>query len=234
MNVRHVHASARALLRDPVRTLACLLLAAALAPAAYGQTRQMYRYTNDEGNKVIAYQVPPEFVANGYEILSPTGALLEVVPRQPDADEREGLDEAEREALADAEEQERLRKWDESLLLRYSSIEDIEAARERALRDLRIRVNILKGKLRSLRQQVENYQALAADQERLGRKVDSEYLTAIEDLQGEISSTERAVRDRQQEIARVDASYDRDVERFSTLLDIVEMRNSMSRGDVEG
>ena len=81
----------------------------------------MYRYTNDEGNKVVAYQVPPEFVANGYEILSPTGALIDVVPRQ--------LDDGEREAAA---EQERLRKWDESLLLRYSSVEDIEAARERA------------------------------------------------------------------------------------------------------
>ena len=196
----------------------------------------MYRYTNDEGHKVVAYQVPPEFVANGYEILSPTGALIDVVPRQLDDGEREDLDaEARREREAAAE-QERLRKWDESLLLRYSSVEDIEAARERALRDLRIRVNILRGKLRSLKQQVENYQSLAADQERMGRSVDQEYLTAIEDLQAEIASTERAVRDRQDEIASVNDSYDRDVERFSTLLDIVEMRNSMSagKGDVEG
>ena len=213
--------------------LACLLLATAIAPSANAQARQMYRYENAEGNKVVAYQVPPEFVAQGYEILSPTGTLLEVVPPTLDPEEREDLDAAERRAMADAAEKERLRQWDESLLLRYSSIEDIEAARERALRDLRIRVSILKGKLRSLKQQVENYQASAADQERMGRSVDSEYLTAIEDLQGEIASTERAVNDRQDEIARVDASYDRDVERFSTLLDIVELRNSMSRNDGE-
>ena len=190
----------------------------------------MYRYTNDEGQLVIGYQVPPEFVDNGYEVLSSSGAIIEVVPRQLAEGEKDHLDEQARKERADAEEQERLRKWDESLLLRYSSVEDIEAARDRALRELRIRVSILKGKLRSLKQQVENYQALAADQERLGNSVDVEHLKAIENLQSEIASTERAVSDRQKEIAVVDADYDRDVERFSTLLDIVEMRRAMATG----
>ena len=73
-------------------------------------------------------------------------------------------------------------------MLRYSTIEDIEAARERALRDLRIRVSILKSNKRSLKQQVENYQAQAADLERSGKEVDVERLQVIEDLQGEIAT----------------------------------------------
>jgi hypothetical protein len=195
------------------------------------QARQMYRYTNDEGHMVVAYQVPPEFIANGYEVLSPTGALLSVVPRQLDEGEREDLDSQARRERDAAEEQARLRQWDESLLLRYSTIEDIEAARDRALRDLRIRVSILKGKLRSLKQQVENYQSLAADQERVGNSVNAEHLTAIDDLQSEIASTERAVNDRQAEIAEVETSYERDIARFSTLLEVVEMRRAMASGE---
>ncbi len=180
---------------------------------------------------VVAYQVPPEFIANGYEVLSPTGALLSVVPRQLDEGEREDLDSQARRERDAAEEQARLRQWDESLLLRYSTIEDIEAARDRALRDLRIRVSILKGKLRSLKQQVENYQSLAADQERVGNSVNAEHLTAIDDLQSEIASTERAVNDRQAEIAEVETSYERDIARFSTLLEVVEMRRAMASGE---
>ena len=88
----------------------------------------------------------------------------------------------ELEAAATAEEQ-RLREWDESLLLRYSTVADIEAARERALRDLRIRLSILKGNKRSLKQQAENYQAQAADMERSGQKVDVARLGAIENIQ---------------------------------------------------
>jgi len=189
---------------------------------------QMYRYTNDEGNKVIAYQVPPEYVSRGYEVLSPTGALIRVVPRQPGEGERADLDARARIEREAARERERLQKWDESLLLRYSSIEDIEAARERALTELRVRVSILRGKLRSLKQQVENYQALAADQERQGKAVSPQHLAAISDLRSEIGVTERAINDRQNEIASVDESYDRDVKRFSSLLDIVEMRKNMT------
>lgn len=204
------------------------LVATLFAQGAAAQERQMYRYTNAEGHAVVAYQVPPEFVANGYDILSPSGALVAVVPRTLDEGEREGLDSEARREREAAEEAERLRRWDESLLLRYSTIEDIEAARDRELRDLRIRVSILKGKLRSLKQQVENYQALAADQERQGNAVNVEHLAAIDDLQAEIGSTERAVADRQEEIASVEADYQKDVERFSKLLDIVEMRKTMS------
>ncbi|MFT7287074.1 MAG: hypothetical protein ACI87W_001184 [Halieaceae bacterium] len=208
--------------------LASLLLSLLTAPAV---ARQMYRYVNTEGHTVVAYQVPPEFVAGGYEILSETGTLSAVVPRQLGDRERQDLSSAERQERELTEQRERLRKWDESLLLRYSTIEDIEAARDRALRDLRIRVSVLKGKLRSLKQQVENYQAMAADQERLGHPVDLEHLKAIDDLQSEIDSTERAVVDRLEEIATVDAGFDRDVERFSTLLDIVELRKSMASGE---
>lgn len=212
------------------KPLSALTLSLALVLVPDAQARQLYRYVNAEGNLVIDYQVPPELVANGYEILSETGALISVVPRQLGSEELNDLDSEARKARDAKDEQERLRKWDESLLLRYSSVEDIEAARARALRDLRIRVSILKGKLRSLKQQVENYQSVAANMERLGSEVDAEHLQAISDLRSEIDSTERAIADRQREIASVDESYDKDVERFSTLLDIVEMRRSMVSG----
>ena len=196
---------------------------------AAGKAQLMYRYINAEGNKVLAYQVPPEFVSNGYEVLNASGSVVEVIPRQLDETELDSMDSDARRAKLAADEAERLRQWDESLLLRYSSVEDIEAARERELRDLKIRVSILKGKLRSLKQQVENYQSLAADQQRLGYDVNPQHLKAIEDLRGEIDSTERAIDDRQTEIDVVDADYDRDIGRFTTLLDIVEMRRTMSK-----
>ena len=153
---------------------------------------------------------------------------MRVVPRELTEEElanRSAQERLEAEAL---EEQKRLREWDESLLLRYSSIEDIEAARERELRDLQIRVSILKSNKRSLRQQVETYQAQAADQERLGRSVDAAHLTAIADLQSEIESTDRSIADREEEIAAVRASFQKDIDRFEQLLEVVELRRSLA------
>ena len=203
--------------------------AAWIAPLAVAQA-QMYRYINAEGNPVIAYQVPPEYVASGYEVLSPSGVVIDVVPRQLSETQQRTLDKrqlTQREAAAEAE---RLRAWDESLLLRYSTVADIEAARERALRDLRIRVSVLKSNQRSLKLQIEKNQALIADQERLGNDIRPMYFKAINDLRSELVSTERAIEDRYAEIAVQNASYDADVERFTRLLDLVELRRSLSVG----
>ena len=121
----------------------------------------------------------------------------------------------------------RLREWDESLLLRYSTIEDIEAARERALGDLRIRLSILKSNKRSLKHQVENYQAQAAELERSGREVDVARIAAIEDLQSQIASTERSINERGKEIEDVSAAYQKDIERFGMLLEVVALRQTL-------
>lgn len=202
--------------------LACLVFAAPL-PAQ----DELYRYRNAEGNVVVDYQVPVEYVGNGYEVLNEEGIVLRVVPRELTPAEREAADAQRKlEEAARAEEQ-RLRQWDESLMMRYSTVADIEAARERALSDLRIRVSILKGNRRSLKQKVENYQAQAADIERAGGEVDVARLGAIEDLQREIGATDRAIADRQREIEDVAANYQADIDRFEQLLEVVELRRSM-------
>lgn len=210
---------------DSVRALLAVMLLQAIAPHA--TAANLYRYTNEEGNTVVDYQVPAKYVAQGYEVLNMEGVVLEVVPRQLTEEERKVLNAQQELEAAAREEQERLREWDESLLLRYSTIEDIEAAEERALRELRIRVSILKSNKRSLKQQVENYQAQAADLERSGKEVDVARLVAIEDIQSEIEATDRSITEREREIEEVQAAYQRDKDRFRMLLEVVELRRTM-------
>ncbi|RLA49129.1 MAG: hypothetical protein DRR04_08365 [Gammaproteobacteria bacterium] len=205
-----------------IHTLLISIMLLGLAPAAH--SRELYRYYNAEGNVVVDYRVPAEYIAGGYEVLNNKGTVIRVVPRELTEGERDVMDAQQKLDELAAAEEERLRKWDESLLLRYSTIADIEAARERALRDFRIRVSILKSNRRSLKQQVENYQIQAADLERSGQQVDMTQLSVIEDLQGEIGATDRAIVDREREIEEVAAAYQRDIERFGLLLDVVELR----------
>jgi hypothetical protein len=153
--------------------------------------------------------------------------VIQVVPRELTAEEKKVRNaQQEIEAAASAEQQ-RLRDWDESLLLRYSTVADVEAARERALRDLRIRLSILKGNKRSLKQQAENYQAEAADMERSGQQVDVARLSAIENIQKEIATTDIAIVDRTREIEEVSAAFQDDIERFEMLLEVVELRQTL-------
>ena len=209
-------------------SLKCALFATACMWGLGVSAGNLYRYTNDDGVTVVDYQVPAAYAGRGYEVLNQEGVVIQVVPRELTDEERSQRNaQQEIEAAARAEEQ-RLKEWDESLLLRYSTVEDIEAARERALRDLRIRLSILKSNKRSLKQQVENYQAQAADLERSGLEVDTARLSAIEDLQDEIGTTDRSISDREQEIEDVSAAYEKDIERFRQLLQVVELRQSLA------
>lgn len=202
-----------------------------LVPAAH--SRDLYRYYNAQGNMVVDYRVPKEHIAGGYEVLNDKGVVIRVVQRELTAGERELVDAQQKLDESARAEEERLRKWDESLLLRYSTIADIEAARERSLRDLRIRVSILKSNQRSLKQQVEDHQKQAADQERSGRQVTVTQLRAIEGLQGELGVTDRAIVDRGREIEEVAAAYQQDIDRFEMLLEVVELRRTLLTQDRE-
>ncbi|NND67799.1 MAG: hypothetical protein HKN19_09445 [Halioglobus sp.] len=189
---------------------------------------KLYRFRNHEGVTVVGYQVPADLVKGGYEVLNDDGMVVQVVPRELSQEELEAQDAQRKLEEAATAEQARLREWDESLLLRYSTVLDIEAARKRALQDFRIRVSILKGNRRSLKQKVENLQAEAADMERRGMTVDVARLRAIEAMQEEIAVTDRAIEDREREIDEVQGEFEADIERFDMLQEVVEMRRSLS------
>ena len=206
------------------------LLVMSFITAALAKGPKLYRYRNHENVVVVGYQVPADLVKGGYEVLNDEGMVIEVVPRALTPEELEAKDAREKQEKAAEAEQARLREWDENLLLRYSTVMDIEAARNRALQDFRIRVSILKGNRRSLKQKVENLQSDAANMERRGMTVDVERLRAIEDMQDEIAATDRAIEDREREIEEVQAKFKADIERFGMLQEVVQMRRNMSGG----
>lgn len=191
------------------------------------QAANFYRYTNDYGSIVVDFRVPAEYVNRGYEILNDDGMVIQVVPPALTSEQRNN-EQARRKRELDASlEQRRLQEWDESLLRRYSTVEDIEAARDRALRDLKIRVSILKSNRRSLRQKIENAQARVAEAERVGGKPSSTDLDMIEETKREIDSTERAIADREAQIEAVRADFWADSQRFKQLKEVVELRRSL-------
>lgn len=201
--------------------IALVLLMAAFSEAA---GTKLYRYTTDKGVIAIDDHVPPEFAKNGYEILSPDGRVLETVPRQLTGEE--GV----RKRAADAEAK-RLQEWDKNLLLRYSSTDDIAAARERALREIDIRLSILRSNLLSTKSQVEHEQEKAADMERRGVSVPDAISSNIDKLKIEVAGIEESIAERVREKEATNLSYQKDIDRFKTLQDVVQYRRSSSGGE---
>jgi hypothetical protein len=110
--------------------------------------------------------------------------------------------------------------------LRYSSVDDIEAARDRALREIDVRLSILRSNLLSVKGQIESEQLKAADLERRGLEVPAGAISNMEMLKREIGDTEEAIVQRTNEKSQVAASFQKDIDRFKTLQDMVDYRRS--------
>ncbi|VTL98770.1 Keratin type II cytoskeletal 75 [Pseudomonas aeruginosa] len=111
--------------QDVVRCLVALGLAlqglSFGVQAAPGGAVELYRYVNDKGVVVLDRQgVPPQYIGKGYQVLNDQGRVIRTVPPAPTAEELRQRKAAQAQASSDAQ-----------LLRLYSSVEDVDRARER-------------------------------------------------------------------------------------------------------
>ncbi|HEY9035772.1 MAG TPA: hypothetical protein VIM96_03580 [Pseudomonadales bacterium] len=196
---------------------ACLVTAdvALAGPGTDAGSKTLYRYRNDRGVTVIDDNVPADMVKNGYEVISINGTVLERV----DPALTDEQIEAKKVELERAAEVKRIQEWEESLLRRYRSVAEIEASRDRIIREFNNQVEILRGNLTSQRSQIEVQQQRAADLERRGRPVYESIRTNITALQGEMKSTEATIALRESEIDKARAEFDADIAQFKKILE---------------
>lgn len=194
------------------RVLIVLALGLLLAQAASAANRGnvFYRYINDDGVKVMNHTLPAEYAQKGYEVVSLSGKVIEVVEPAPTAEE------AARLALENSTKIE-LAEWDKSLRRRYSRVTDIEAAKKRKLASIHTNINILSGNLSKLNIQLQQQQGQAANSERRGHKIPKKLLTNITNLELEIKTTEDQIATRNNELEELSDKFDRDIERFKII-----------------
>lgn len=169
-----------------------------------------YRYLNDEGVTVMDSRIPPKYVKNGYEVVTISGRVLEVVAPAPSPEEAE-------EAAARREREAELAEFDSFLMRRYSSVGDIEAAKERKLADFDASMSILRGNASGLEAQIKDVQGRAADFERSGREVPEVLLENLRTLQDRLNRANEQVEQRLIKKRELEERFDREIERFATI-----------------
>ena len=206
----------------PAMWLVALSWASVAAPA------ELYRYQNELGVTVVDWTIPAAYVSDGYEVLSESGQVVRVVPPAKTETERERDAAAERAREAEAAAEAAQLARDTFLLRRYSTVEDIEAARDRSLRELDIRIAILNSQRDTLSQQLARHEAAlgtAALSDQVATQYEEDTVAA---LRAEIRSLDEATEGRQQQAAALAEAFSRDIARFAELEEIVALRRQMS------
>ena len=178
-----------------------------------------YRYVDSDGQTIVVDSLNQGAINFGYQVIGSNGQVIETVPRALTRQEREAAVVRQQEAAV-------LQAWDESLLLRYSTVEDIEAAEIRALQELDVRIGILRSNQASLNTQLKSEQSKAANLERAGRAVPADQQNRIRDLAIELEATKESSALRREERLALQDSYRKDRERFAELKAIAELRNT--------
>ncbi len=156
---------------------AALVIALLVLPlTAYAD---LYRWVDEDGNVHYSDRLPPEHASDSRREFRRDGTLQREVERAPTAEELEALEQARLQARLEREreheETRKQREYDRMLLLTYSSIEDLEQARESRLEHVRSQIDIIGERKQRLIAHINQLEQEAARAERS----DSEDLDAI-------------------------------------------------------
>lgn len=174
-----------------------------LGSDAFAQDRLLYRFTNEKGVKVLHHSIPPKYAQNGYEVLNESGQVIKVVPPAP-TEEEAAAKEAQRQMLAHYEDLKR----------RYSSLQDIEAAKNRRLETIETSISIIRGNISGLNSQLESIMGKAADAERAGKSVPPYLLDQVSATRAELAIAEEMLDTRLNEQKEMQEKYQEDVAIF--------------------
>lgn len=171
--------------------------------------QQFFRYKNDAGQTVLNSAIPAEFVDNGYDILDARGQLIERVP--PRTQDGVSAEESRLQSERQAE--------DAVLLASYSTVQEIEAHRERKLDEIRREISIIQSDQRVMGEQLEEvvaeYQELVEDQEEVPHELAQRKL----DLESTLSYLDQQLARRESEITQTSDEFELRIRRFSELKD---------------
>lgn len=181
-----------------------------ISPIAQAE-EYLYRYINADGVKVMNHTIPPEYAQKGYDIISHTGQLIRRVEAAP-TDGQVAKENSDR----------MLREKFSVLKRRFSSEEDIEAAKIRRLKNIDTNISILKSNISGIKIRIENLMREAADAERAGRTVPPQLLQKLKDTRAELAVTESALDKRLEEHKNVTEKFDRDLATFTRGRELAE------------
>jgi hypothetical protein len=207
-----------------------IILALWFVTATSYADRNVYRYTNDEGVQVIDYAIPPEYVEKGYEVITYQGAVVTVVPPQMTDEEVAQQKLAKEQEIKQKEEKERLRQWDERLLLRYSQTSEIVKAKSRALSIIDVAIALNENNLARLKTDIETQQKEAAEIERKGEQISETRKATLIAFKNELQLVIDSIDQREKEKVVVAKDYDADIERFKMLRESLDTYNNRQQG----
>lgn len=198
-----------------ITSLATIIVGCALAALPTLVQAQSYRCTGADGKRYYGQTIPRPCIGQVVEQLNEQGLVVRRIEPRSTADEREAKAAEEKkrreEELARREELRRNR----ALLATYTSVDDIESARNRALqgnaqaiKDVEERIAQIKSRQEQLAKEMEAYK---------DRPAPEELTRDIRNAEIDLAAQQGLRQAKRKEAEAINAKYDEDRQRFVEL-----------------
>ncbi|HLS84972.1 MAG TPA: DUF4124 domain-containing protein [Burkholderiales bacterium] len=199
---------------------AMLVLAPLIVPGV--AEAQSYRCVDKNGRKHYSSTIPRECVGMPIEQLSPQGTVMRRIDPAGEAKAREAREaELARKREEDAAAKELARR-NRALLATYTSVQEIEDARQRALGDNTKRIKEVEQRIAEIRKRQARYQKeMEFYRDGGGKKKATPPAKLLEDIRAaelDLELQEQALQARQKEAETINARYDEEKRRFQELV----------------
>lgn len=174
-------------------------------------------WTNNDGVRECGDRLPPEYAQQEHEELNKRGMVVKETER---AKTEEELAEEKKQAAIKAEEERVVKeqaKRDKILLDTFTSVKDIEAARDSKIATLETSINLAEKRGAKVQEELDRRVNQAAAAERAGKAPPDHLVRDIESLKRQVKTNNDFIASTRKEEEEVKASYESDIARYKEL-----------------
>lgn len=200
------------------KILVLAVLTVGLAAASFSADAQnRYRWTGEDGSTRISDRIPPDAAKYRIEVLNARGLVVRVIEAQLTEEQRV---EAERQAQLEEEARlarENQARHDHMLLQSYTSVADIERARDGRVQALEAQIRVAQAAGVRLQANHDELQAQIERLEGAGRPVPEDLTQRLAATKEQLDANQRFVDTRERELDELLSQFETDIERYQEL-----------------
>lgn len=177
---------------------------------------KMYKWVDDKGVTHYGETVPPEYANKDRTEFNKAGRVVkqqEVLTTE----ERRAKEQADAKKSAEDEEVLERRRRDKALLNTYSSVKEIDLARNRNLQQVEARFNSATSQFKMANDKLIGLQKEADDYTKANKKIPASLQEDLEESQARLTKLQQDMEKSRAEKAAVEARYDADKARYKEL-----------------
>ena len=191
----------------------CLTLTA-LSVLSSAHAADLYRWQDDEGNVHYTDRIPPQYVKQGYRVISEQGLTIQTIK----SSDEEAAEQGDKPPQISKEQAIK----DRRLLMTYGSEDEIIAARERKLADVQSLIELGQETISLLEVQFRQLAKEAGNYEKRGKAIPESLLTQVAATRRKISKYEARLKENEIGLETIKNDYDNDLQRYRQLKSAVE------------